>query len=129
MNIMFRLSDILIVGAGSCLGGVARYILSRIIQTSASGLFPWGTFAVNIMGCLVLGFIYGLLEQGFRLSDSLRLFLTVGFCGGFTTFSTFMHENSLLFGNHFAIFLLYATLSFICGLAMIYLGYAATRIF
>lgn len=125
----FSLSNILIVGAGSCFGGMARYIVSRIVQTSTSGTFPWGTFTVNVIGCLIIGIIYGLLDRGFQLSDGMKLFLTVGFCGGFTTFSTFMHENYLLFeGGNPLIFLLYAALSFSAGLCLIYLGYYLTKL-
>ncbi|MDE5651215.1 MAG: fluoride efflux transporter CrcB [Duncaniella sp.] len=124
------LSNILIVGAGSCFGGMTRYIVSRIIQTSASGSFPWGTFAVNITGCLIIGAIYGLLDRGFQLSEGMKLFLTAGFCGGFTTFSTFMHENYLLFecGTP-VIFLIYAIASFSVGLAAVYLGYSLANTF
>lgn len=117
------------VGAGSCAGGIARYIVSRLIQTSSTGAFPWGTFVVNISGCFIIGIIYGLLDCGFRLSDGMKLFLTVGFCGGFTTFSTFMHENYILFeSSNPLIFMLYAILSFSVGLALIYLGYYLTRL-
>lgn len=124
----FSLSNILIVGAGSCVGGMARYILSRIVQTSATGTFPWGTFTVNIIGCFVIGILYGFIDRGFQLSDGMKLFLTVGFCGGFTTFSTFMHENYLLFeGGNPLVFLLYAILSFTVGLSLIYLGYYLSR--
>lgn len=124
------LSNILVVGAGSCFGGMTRYIVSRLIQTSASGPFPWGTFAVNIIGCLIIGIIYGLLDRGFQLSEGMKLFLTAGFCGGFTTFSTFMHENYLLFecGTP-VIFLIYAIASFSVGLAAVYLGYSLANIF
>ncbi len=123
------LSNIFMVGAGSCAGGIARYIVSKLIQTSSTGVFPWGTFVVNIAGCFIIGIIYGLLDCGFRLSDGMKLFLTVGFCGGFTTFSTFMHENYILFeSSNPLIFLLYAILSFSVGLALIYLGYYLTRL-
>lgn len=121
--------NILIVGLGSCLGGASRYALSKVVQEYTVSAFPWGTFAVNLLGCLVIGFIYGLLDRGFTLSNEMKLFLTVGFCGGFTTFSTFMHENYLLFGHsNFGIFLLYAGLSFICGLLLVYMGYYLSRL-
>ena len=58
--------------------------------------FPLGTFLVNILGCFAIGLFYGLFERGNLMSPNLRIFLTVGFCGGFTTFSTFMNENFLL---------------------------------
>lgn len=118
------MNTILIVGAGSCLGGMARYLLSKLIQTSAGGVFPWGTLAVNVLGCLVIGFVYGLLDRGFNLSEGMKMFLTVGFCGGFTTFSTFMNENYLLFGSgHLLTVLAYAAVSLLLGLGMTYAGY------
>jgi len=118
------MNTILIVGAGSCLGGMARYLLSKLIQTSAGGVFPWGTLAVNVLGCLVIGFVYGLLDRGFNLSGGMKMFLTVGFCGGFTTFSTFMNENYLLFGSgHLLTVLAYAAVSLLLGLGMTYAGY------
>lgn len=116
--------NIIAVGAGSCIGGVLRYLLSKLIQTSTAGAFPWGTLAVNLIGCLVIGIIYGLLDRGLTLSPAMKLFLTVGFCGGFTTFSTFMHENYLLFGGGSLLpFIVYAAASFIFGLALVYGGY------
>lgn len=118
------MNTILIVGAGSCLGGMARYLLSKLIQTPAGGVFPWGTLAVNVLGCLVIGFVYGLLDRGFNLSEGMKMFLTVGFCGGFTTFSTFMNENYLLFGSgHLLTVLAYAAVSLLLGLGMTYAGY------
>ena len=122
--------DVLIVGAGSCLGGMARYLLSVAVQTRAGSLFPWGTFAVNLAGCLVLGFLYGMLDRGFQLSAPMKLFLTVGFCGGFTTFSTFVNENYLLFTHPApAIAMIYAAATFVAGLFLLYAGYLAARLF
>ena len=84
---MFRL--ILAVGAGSFFGGVVRYLFSRWLYAG----FPWGTFAVNVIGCFLIGLLNGVIERSGVVSSELCLFLTVGFCGGFTTFSTFMGEN------------------------------------
>lgn len=120
----------LIVGAGSCLGGMARYLLSVAVQTRAGGLFPWGTFAVNLAGCLVLGFLYGMLDRGFQLSAPMKLFLTVGFCGGFTTFSTFVNENYVLFTHPAPVVaVIYAAATLVAGLFLLYAGYLAGRLF
>lgn len=120
--------DVLIVGAGSCLGGMARYLLSVAVQTRAGGLFPWGTFAVNLAGCLVLGFLYGMLDRGFQLSAPMKLFLTVGFCGGFTTFSTFVNENYVLFTHPApAVAITYAAATLVAGLFLLYAGYLGAR--
>ncbi|MCM1036070.1 MAG: fluoride efflux transporter CrcB [Bacteroides sp.] len=126
MNII----SIIAVGAGSCLGGIARYLVSRLLAgTAAAGAFPWSTFAVNIAGCFIIGIIYGLLARGMHLSEPVRLFLTVGFCGGFTTFSTFAHEGYLLFGGSgLPTVLLYAAASVGLGLAAVYAAYALTRL-
>lgn len=118
------MNALIAVGAGSCLGGIARYLLSKIVQTAAGGVFPWGTFVVNILGCFIIGFVYGAIDRGFALPDWVRLFVTVGFCGGFTTFSTFMNENYLLFGaGRLGLVMLYAAASLVTGLAMTYSGY------
>lgn len=119
---------ILYIGAGSCLGGVARFLLSSKIESFNPGSFPWGTFAVNLIGCLAIGLIYGLLDRGFNLSPEMKAFLTVGFCGGFTTFSTFVHENYLLFGSSNSITLfLYAVGSFAAGLFLAHAGHLLAR--
>ena len=123
------LKTLLFIGAGSFTGGIARYLLSRAIQTNITTGFPWGTLVVNILGCLFIGLLYGLFERGNLVNAGLRLFLTVGFCGGFTTFSTFVHENYTLFNNEsFLHFTLYAVLSFGLGLLAAHLGHLLIRI-
>lgn len=119
-----------LVGIGSGIGGMARYSLGRIINTSTTGIFPWSTLAVNLIGCLIIGVIYGIVDRGINIDPGLKLFLTVGFCGGFTTFSTFAHENYLLFsGGNILNFLMYAFATFIFGLLLVYLGYFCVRQF
>lgn len=122
------LRTVLIIGAGSFAGGIARYLVSRLIQTGTSSAFPWGTFAVNIIGCFLIGLLYGLFERNRLPNTDLRMFLTVGFCGGFTTFSTFVHENYSLFNNdNFLHFSMYSILSFGIGLLAAHLGHLAVR--
>ena len=117
-------TDILLVGTGSCLGGIARYAVSRVLHGAAAFSFPWGTFVVNVAGCLIIGVIYGMLDRGFQLSSAMKLFLTVGFCGGFTTFSTFVHENyQLLQTSHILLTAVYIALSIACGILAVYVGY------
>ncbi len=121
---------LLFIGAGSFAGGIARYLLSRLIQSHVTSGFPWGTLAVNVAGCLAIGLLYGLFERGNLLNAELRLFLTVGFCGGFTTFSTFIHENyALLGGQQFLHFAGYALLSFVLGMLAAHLGHLLVRVF
>ncbi|MGJ4746230.1 fluoride efflux transporter CrcB [Leptospira sp. SA-E8] len=95
--------NLLIVGLGGFLGSVCRYMISQNIP-KGSGLFPISTFAVNILGSLLIGLFYG-SSQG-KISEEVRLFATVGFCGGFTTFSAFALENLKLLqsGSYFSFF-------------------------
>ena len=89
------LKTLFVIGMGSFAGGALRYLASRVIQNTFTCSIPLGTLFVNIMGCFIIGLLYGLFEKGQIMNTSLRLFLTVGFCGGFTTFSTFMNESFL----------------------------------
>ena len=123
------LKILLFIGSGSFLGGIARYLLSRSIQNTVITSFPLGTFWVNITGCFLIGLIYGLSDRGTPISNELRLFLAVGFCGGFTTFSTFSNENlALLRDGSILYFSLYAGLSVFLGLLITLGGHALTKI-
>ncbi|WP_306302531.1 fluoride efflux transporter CrcB [Prevotella corporis] len=92
------LKGFLLVGIGSFLGGGLRFLVSRMTAEWVATPFPLATFAVNIIGCLVIGYVSGLPLGGWLSADT-RLILTTGFCGGFTTFSTFMNENTSLMKN------------------------------
>src|SRR5690242_14264820 len=116
------LKIILIVFAGSGIGGVARYGMQTWIFKLYPFTFPLGTFIVNIGGCLLIGLFYALSEKGNLLSPDWRLALTTGFCGGFTTFSTFAYENmNLLRTGDYIYFSLYALGSIIAGILAVYL--------
>lgn len=119
----------IVVFVGSGLGGVCRFLLSGIVgRMFANSLFPWGTFFVNILGCFLIGLIYGLIDKNIVMSQEAKLLLTTGFCGGLTTFSTFSHENLLLFhGSNHPTLLIYAMLSMILGFAFAWLGHLAVR--
>ncbi len=124
--------NILMVFLGSGLGGVCRFVAGKAVQShvSATSMFPWGTFAVNVTGCMLIGLFYGLFDRYAPVSEhaaQLRLLLTVGFCGGFTTFSTFINENYLLFqSSSFPMCLGYVALSIVVGFILLYLGYLIT---
>lgn len=113
---------IALIGIGSFIGGIFRYLLSQTIQTRFLSAYPFGTFTVNIIGCLIVGIIFGLSEK-FNVSPEWRLFLATGICGGFTTFSSFSLEtmNMLKDGQYLYSFL-YISSSVILGLIAVYLG-------
>jgi len=123
------LKILLAIGSGSFLGGISRYLLSRAVQNSVVSAFPYGTMWINIFGCFLIGLLFGLSERGSLTSNELRLFLTVGFCGGFTTFSAFSLENmTMLRDGSFLHFTLYAGLSVFLGLAATFGGHALVKI-
>jgi fluoride exporter len=123
------MKTLLMIGAGGFLGSIARFAASRYFQNLFLSAYPWGTFLVNIIGCLLIGVFYGVFTRSGYLSAEWRLFLTVGFCGGFTTFSTFANENFLLIREgDFFYFILYTGLSVFLGIAAVYLGNMITKI-
>lgn len=83
----------LLVGDGGMAGAMLRYWLSGLIGNATSGRFPYGTLAVNVIGCFIIGFFLTLGYERFSWSPELRLFVAVGILGGFTTFSTFSYET------------------------------------
>ena len=116
------LKEFLIVSTGSFFGGGARYVVSQWFQTLTSLPFPLGTFVVNVVGCLLIGFLSGLNYGGGFMTSTTKLLLTTGFCGGFTTFSTFVNEGSALGRDgHFMWLALYIigslAVGFLCLLA------------
>ena len=120
---------LLIVGAGGFLGSVARYMTSRFIQDNLNLSFPIGTLVVNVVGCFILGVIYGFMDKGEVFSQEMWVFLTIGICGGFTTFSTFAYENvSLLRDGNFIQSALYIALSVFAGIIALYSGNIITKL-
>lgn len=90
-----NLQNILLIGTGSFLGGIARYLLSQAVMLKVNSSFPAGTLLVNLLGCLAIGAVYGIGEKG-HITNEWRLFLMTGLCGGFTTFSAFGLETFTL---------------------------------
>lgn len=124
---MFK--DFLMVGFGSFFGGGLRFVVSRVMQAWTASAYPLATFTVNIVGCLLIGFLSGLPSGSHWLTLQTRLFLTTGFCGGFTTFSTFMNESSsLLKEDHFFVLSAYLMASFAVGFLAVAAGHEAARI-
>lgn len=85
------------VALGAAVGGVARYALTGFIQQRAGPLFPMATLLINISGSLLLGFLMRYALASGSVTPEMRALLTTGFCGGYTTFSTFSYETILLF--------------------------------
>jgi len=111
------------VGSGGFFGSVLRYLVYRYFETGSFSGFPWGTLAVNMIGSLLAGFLFGLSDKTNLIPHSLNLFLMVGFCGGFTTFSAFALENIKLYQNGaFSITFLYLAITILMGLASIFAG-------
>ncbi|CAN1212533.1 fluoride efflux transporter CrcB [Tumidithrix helvetica PCC 7403] len=119
--------QIFIVFLGGGFGSVSRFLLSKTISRQFELTFPLGTFFVNILGCFLIGVIYALVAK-YRLSPALSLLLATGFCGGFTTFSSFAYENNSLFesGDYLTLFL-YVSLSVILCLFATFLGIFIVR--
>ena len=116
------------VAAGSAAGGVLRFLLGGIIQRWSGGTFPTGTLLINITGSFLLGFLmrYALASQA--VTPELRALLTAGFCGGYTTFSTFSYETAgLIEDGDYHRALLYIALSVIVSLIGTFLGFALAR--
>lgn len=123
---MFK--NIMLVAVGGALGSVARYLLSRAVQDTVLSAFPFGTLAVNLTGCLIIGFVGALGCPGAGLGQGMRLVVVAGFCGGFTTFSTFMNESlSLMRDGNVLMAAAYVGVSVALGLAAVYLGMQLTK--
>ena len=119
--------NIIAVGAGSFIGGIARYLVSLAMKDISKG-FPWATVLVNLIGCLIIGLLWGFLSRNASESTSWGLFLTVGLCGGFTTFSTFSKEAlTMLQTGQIWGFASYIALSILAGIALVALGYYIGR--
>jgi len=108
------MKNLLLVFFGGGFGSVVRFSLGKWVTALHSHHFPFGTLVVNVVACLMLGFFIGLADHRQLISSSARLFWTVGFCGGFSTFSTFSNETLYLLQGGFTIsFFIYILLSLI----------------
>jgi CrcB protein len=116
------------IGIGGALGAIARYQVTAMIQTRFPVAFPWGTFVVNVSGCLLLGMITTILSERFVLYPNWRFLIPIGFIGAYTTFSTFeletfqaMNSGAWLVGG------LNVILSVAAGYAALWLGVVLAR--
>jgi fluoride exporter len=113
------------IALGSALGGASRYLFGGMIQRLAPGEFPLGTLAINVSGSLLLGFIVRYAFDTPAVSTEVRAFLTIGFCGGFTTFSTFSFESAVMLQKgEWSRLALYAGLSLALTIAAALAGFA-----
>lgn len=123
------LKTILIVGTGGFLGSVLRYLTQLLMEKLLHSTFPWGTFVANVAGCLMIGLVYAISERGGLFSPEWRIFLTVGFCGGFTTFSSFAYNNFVMLSeNNYLPFFGNIFLNVFFGLTAVYLGIIIIRL-
>ena len=121
--------SVLIAGLGGFIGTAFRFLVSRYIQITYLSVFPWGTFLVNILWSLLIGLFFGISEKGNFMSPEWRIFLTVGLCGGFTTFSSLSNDAFLLLQNKdWFRFAVYPTISFFLGLTAVFLGRAIIKL-
>ena len=114
------MKQLLFVFIGGGIGSVLRYLISFIFKNNSYN-FPWSTFIVNMIGCFLIGLIFGYLNKNEYLKDSLTSILIVGFCGGFTTFSTFASENFQLFkSEYFLTLFVYILSSILIGIGLVF---------
>ncbi len=126
---MNQLAAIGLVATGGAMGSVCRYWVSIAFFQRFGSAFPWGTLTVNVIGSFLIGIVLQLTLERSGFSPYLRLFLTTGFLGGFTTFSTFAYETYALSSEALSLTsLVYALGSVILGVAAAYLGIVLTRI-
>lgn len=117
------------LAAGGLLGTFARYFLSGAVHRVFGIAFPFGTLVVNLIGCFTIGFLAVLAEEKFLLGPAARVFLMIGFCGAFTTFSTFILETSNLTRDGESLYaFMNITLSVVLGFLVFSLGVMLARL-
>jgi len=120
--------SILLVGIGGFVGSITRYLVAILFSSQISSVFPFATLTVNVLGCFLIGILFALSDRGNVLSPEWRILLTTGFCGGFTTFSTFSYESLRLMQDGEYLYLAaYVFISVFVGLTATYLGIALVR--
>ncbi len=111
------------VGAGSFVGGIARYLSQQFVQKHFPSSIPLSTLSVNILGSFLIGIVYALAEKSKIISPEMRILLATGFCGGFTTFSAFTYENiRLLEDGEFYYTAFYVLISISLGFLAVWFG-------
>jgi fluoride exporter len=119
---------LLYVAVGSAIGGASRYLLGGLVQRLLDTTFPAGTLLINISGSFLLGAILRYAIETPTLSPEVRAFLTIGFCGGYTTFSTFSYETvAMIEDGEWTRAGLYVGASVLLSLLGVFLGFAVAR--
>ncbi len=122
------LQKLLLIAVAGSLGTLARYGLGGLVQSHVGKVFPWGTVAVNLAGCLLFGLAWSSLEGRWPGSDQMRSIVLIGFMGAFTTFSTFVFETeALLYDKEWLLALGYFTMHNVGGLAALAVGLVLGR--
>lgn len=122
------MKTLIFVGIGGAIGSILRYLTGIYFQKMDSGNFPLATFIANAIGCLLIGLFMGYLTKNNLVDSQLKWFLVTGFCGGFTTFSTFGFENiQLLQQQQYLLALTYTLVSVCVGITAVFLGLWFTR--
>ena len=118
----------LIAGAGGFVGTCGRFLIGKWSSGMFQGAFPMGTFLVNIIGCFIIGLLFGLLEKAHVMTPGENVLLITGFCGGFTTFSSFADDMWVLINKgDWSTFILYLSMSVIFGILLVLAGRALIR--
>ena len=121
--------NLFLIGAGSFIGGICRFLCQQLVQKNLPSSIPLGTLGVNVIGCLIIGIIYGFSARVNILSPELKFFAATGFCGGYTTFSSFAYENIIMMQNdQFFNTALYILMSMIIGFGAVYTGMLFTKL-
>jgi CrcB protein len=121
--------QLLLVGLGGGAGSILRYISVLCIQKYASTLFPLAVFTVNIAGCLLFGLFAGFAGKYGIVGNDMKMLLLTGFCGGYTTFSTFSAENlALLHDGRYAVAALYIAASVVTGILAVIAGHYLSKL-
>lgn len=119
---------ILIIGIGGFAGTIARFLFHSLISRFYPVAFPAGTFSINLLGCLLIGVFYALSEKEGLLPPEWRMFLTTGFCGGFTTLSAFSFESvQLMNAGEYKLMIVYSFLTVVFGILMTISGIWLTK--
>lgn len=117
------LNSIFLVGIGGAAGSIARFLTGYYVNKFIASPFPYGTFTANLLGCFIIGLVFGMVVRFEWFTPELRLLLATGFCGGYTTFSTFAYENlNLLQTQQYHTFAVYTLISLSAGIVAVAAG-------